>query len=126
VAGLLNKSSYLAAALHVTNLQMSEIRFMSLLLYLSLTLTNPKGLRESRGAHHTVLGQFVERKFLLSSSLRYDQIYKCQIYDLFHSLLCYLSLTLTNPPQRSWRELRGSSYCLRLVSYIKALAKLQL
>jgi hypothetical protein len=30
---------------------------------------------------------------MLSSSFRCDQIYKCQRYDLSHTLLCYLSPT---------------------------------
>jgi hypothetical protein len=45
-------------------------------------------------------GQFVEEKLVLSSSLGCDQIDKCQIYDLGHTLRCNLSQAYrsTNSP----------------------------
>jgi hypothetical protein len=40
-----------------------------------------------------IRGQFVEQMLMLSSSFRCDQIYKYNIYDFGHTLLCYLSWT---------------------------------
>ena len=36
----------------------------------------------------------LNKRLMLSSSIRYDQIYKYEIYDSGHTLLCYLSQTL--------------------------------
>ena len=38
-------------------------------------------------------GRFGEQQLMLNSGFRCDQIYKCQIYDFGHTLLCYLSQT---------------------------------
>ncbi len=35
----------------------------------------------------------LNKRLMLSSSFRYDQIYKYEIYDFGHTLLCYLSRT---------------------------------
>jgi hypothetical protein len=52
-------------------------------------------------------GQFVEEKLVLSYSFGCDQINKCQIYDLGHTLLCNLSQAgyrSTNSPQDCFLE----------------------
>ncbi len=35
----------------------------------------------------------LNKRFMLSSSFRCDQIYKYELYDFGHTLLCYLSRT---------------------------------
>jgi hypothetical protein len=38
-------------------------------------------------------GRFIGQRLMLSSSFRCDQIYKYELYDFGHTLLCYLSRT---------------------------------
>ncbi len=72
-AGLLNKSSNLAAPLGVANVMATS------LFWLNLT--------------KVCRGQFVEQKLMLSSNFGCYQIHNCQRYDFGHTLLCYLSRT---------------------------------
>jgi hypothetical protein len=63
-------------------------------------ILNEEG-RKSRGLVNTDnlyaiaknLGRFFEPKLMLSSNFRCDQIYKYELYDFGHTLLCYLSQT---------------------------------
>jgi hypothetical protein len=50
---------------------------------------NKMGLAEKNHERMTSRCQFVEQKLILSSIFRWNQIYKWQIYDFGHTLVCY-------------------------------------
>ncbi len=51
----------------------------------------------SVASRQSVRGQFVGQKFILGSSMRCDQVYKCQRYDFGHTLLlCSSQTQMTN------------------------------
>jgi hypothetical protein len=84
-AGSLNKSSCLAPALGVSKFIIITNMIMVTIVVL---------LKSDLDAQQTHLrGQFVEKRLVLSSSFRCNQINYCERYDFDHTLLCYLSPT---------------------------------